>query len=957
MEDLTFFTGSGRDAYLTTADAKTRREVIARVQSWRKSQPFYNTTNQATDAGEASTKATTTETTDGNTARLINGKAWGEEADGVQVSLSKDNGSWVAGKPSPLFRMKIKSKEACRFSDLMERLQFDIGGRNYVLYEKVFHTGDVPQVVLGASEHLAQNEHSFVFRFARTDDNKWKIDRLDENGKWIRDWQFRALDSAHAPSLAAGVHRIQVKYPVHWVRFIDENVQNAMEKKALPVYATSKVISVTIDDEAGNEPDRNSAWGAPSKGVQVRMTQPKEIWGRSDWPHRVLQLRFDARNDGETILHLPDNGESHQVEVDGQWYEWVDPSFFQKDATGQTKLNKLLDFEPGQSHKGLEIELAGNWLAIPKGKEQQYALRRNSGTLFLPQRSDYGKELQLAPAKHRLRVAIVCPSARAPFHGVIRAESGDYSLVGNEIELSIANEHGLVPAAREVAVPKWPRIPIEGQTGVAGFGGFSIRDLDAGVWAQHPPGGWQDLEPVDGVLKIPAGKALMIGIDSNNNTNLAALNKIAPGDLQALSVPTQNKIDNRAIPAIARLTGLQRLGLSGSSIDDQLLDQLGSLKQLKYLSLQQCPVTDAAIPALSKLTWLKQINLANTWVTKRGAGKLQTALPNCKIQWRAATEKVKPKQPSVGPEKSTQRATGASIKQLMSEKNKSSWRVDPADGLRLDKLIMQLQYRWRGTEDEEILVSYSGSNNQTPETEPFMLELEHQIKDGQLIVTDSIVHLGPQRTGRSTYNKKIAIPRGAEVQILPSNRMRIADTEESGLLSSREYANLWEARMVRDGEVVKTVVFGVASKASHQGIHPVYNSQSMPKPDAPAIRLSAQSNERTASTKKADAIPNKSVAESLLVRINAAGEIQVGDETLTLQQLRQRSAELLSRQPRLKVQVEADESSRYSALAEVIEAVQGIRGVDPKRVDVVMRRAVRNKGATGLTLELPTSSH
>ena len=142
----------------------------------------------------------------------------------------------------------------------------------------------------------------------------------------------------------------------------------------------------------------------------------------------------------------------------------------------------------------------------------------------------------------------------------------------------------------------------------------------------------------------------------------------------------------------------------------------------------------------------------------------------------------------------------------------------------------------------------------------------------------------------------------------------ITDTGESGLLSSHEYANLWEARIVRNGEVLKTVVFGVATKASQEGIHPVYNSQSMPKPNASAIRLSVQSNELSASTKNADAIPTKSVAESLLVRINAAGEIRVGDETLTLQQLRQRSAELLSRQPRLIVQVEADESSRYSCL-------------------------------------------
>ena len=68
LEDLTFFTGSGRDAYLTTADEQTRQEVIARVKAWWRNQPFYKDANKATNDKEA---------TDNNTSRLIIGKERG----------------------------------------------------------------------------------------------------------------------------------------------------------------------------------------------------------------------------------------------------------------------------------------------------------------------------------------------------------------------------------------------------------------------------------------------------------------------------------------------------------------------------------------------------------------------------------------------------------------------------------------------------------------------------------------------------------------------------------------------------------------------------------------------------------------------------------------------------------------------------------------------------------------
>jgi BlaR1 peptidase M56/SecD-like export protein len=190
-----------------------------------------------------------------------------------------------------------------------------------------------------------------------------------------------------------------------------------------------------------------NSWSPPVMGVRARLTGVKHVMGRSDWPHPVLRLRYDAKNEGQHILHLPENGLRHQVEVDGQWYMWVDPrlmrhiapaidgDFSQLPVVLSEKRDDqpvhaivgpssaMLDFGLGRLQQGQEVEIAGNWWSIPQGKESEYAKKRYSGYIVGPEKGDYGEELMLTPGRHQIRVAVVCPSARAPFHGVVRTES------------------------------------------------------------------------------------------------------------------------------------------------------------------------------------------------------------------------------------------------------------------------------------------------------------------------------------------------------------------------------------------------------------------------------------------------------------------------------------------------------------------------------------------------------
>jgi hypothetical protein len=99
-------------------------------------------------------------------------------------------------------------------------------------------------------------------------------------------------------------------------------------------------------------------------------------------------------------------------------------------------------------------------------------------------------------------------------------------------------------------------------------------------------------------------------------------------------LPLSNQIDSRAIPHIARLTGLEALFLGGAAIQDEDVKNLAGLTNLKALHLQDCPLTDNAVDRLAALKSLKRLNLWGTAITRKGYDRLKKQLPQCDIQWQ-----------------------------------------------------------------------------------------------------------------------------------------------------------------------------------------------------------------------------------------------------------------------------------------------------------------------------------
>ncbi|MGA2033283.1 MAG: protein kinase [Thermoguttaceae bacterium] len=89
--------------------------------------------------------------------------------------------------------------------------------------------------------------------------------------------------------------------------------------------------------------------------------------------------------------------------------------------------------------------------------------------------------------------------------------------------------------------------------------------------------------------------------------------------------------DNEHLKAIARLTTLRELDLTGAEVTDAGLEQLRGLKNLRRLLLSETKVSDQGLEHLRGLSDLIELHLIKTEVTAAGVAKLQAALPNCKI--------------------------------------------------------------------------------------------------------------------------------------------------------------------------------------------------------------------------------------------------------------------------------------------------------------------------------------
>lgn len=79
------------------------------------------------------------------------------------------------------------------------------------------------------------------------------------------------------------------------------------------------------------------------------------------------------------------------------------------------------------------------------------------------------------------------------------------------------------------------------------------------------------------------------------------------------------------------LANLQRLYLATTQVSDTGLEHLTGLNNLRRLHVNRTEVTDAGLEHLKELTGLERLDLRGTRVTDEGVGKLQKALPDCKI--------------------------------------------------------------------------------------------------------------------------------------------------------------------------------------------------------------------------------------------------------------------------------------------------------------------------------------
>jgi hypothetical protein len=90
-------------------------------------------------------------------------------------------------------------------------------------------------------------------------------------------------------------------------------------------------------------------------------------------------------------------------------------------------------------------------------------------------------------------------------------------------------------------------------------------------------------------------------------------------------------INDEILEPLRSLPNLRRLDLRYSHVSDAGLRSLGEMPYLKYLSLKGTPISDKSVAYLKGLSHLRYLELEGTQVTDEGVAELQKALPNCRI--------------------------------------------------------------------------------------------------------------------------------------------------------------------------------------------------------------------------------------------------------------------------------------------------------------------------------------
>jgi hypothetical protein len=109
----------------------------------------------------------------------------------------------------------------------------------------------------------------------------------------------------------------------------------------------------------------------------------------------------------------------------------------------------------------------------------------------------------------------------------------------------------------------------------------------------------------------------------------------------------ESAVTNRGMAHLTRLHKLERLQIDSPQIDDDALVEIARLRELRVFDLGNPNVGDKGIEHLQPLDRLHSLRLYNTRVTSAGATALSESLPHCRIYVSGEKESfaVGPRQP------------------------------------------------------------------------------------------------------------------------------------------------------------------------------------------------------------------------------------------------------------------------------------------------------------------------
>ncbi|HEY9715091.1 MAG TPA: hypothetical protein V6C72_16595, partial [Chroococcales cyanobacterium] len=127
-------------------------------------------------------------------------------------------------------------------------------------------------------------------------------------------------------------------------------------------------------------------------------------------------------------------------------------------------------------------------------------------------------------------------------------------------------------------------------------------------------------------------------------------------NLIELNIAGDHKVDDRGAAMIARLTKLQGLDISLTSVKDagvakivsnlkelrtlktdrlrfgdQAIKNLAGIKHMHKLAMTTSKITDASVPVIKQLKELEMLDVNGTQISAKGLAQLHAALPACKI--------------------------------------------------------------------------------------------------------------------------------------------------------------------------------------------------------------------------------------------------------------------------------------------------------------------------------------